>query len=245
MRLQTMRLSFTTLACALLLAWPQSASAQATDDDGSIAVQDTLAIDASVEGEPVDSEAVASPSGAFLLGAKIGGIASFNGLHPFVHGGIELGYVFPTLNRGLGAYLQVEYSVPTTEGSVNESFTPERVPSGGYDWKLVQKELVLQPTFLYRMTWLSDSITPFVGLGLRVYLLESITTAEAGDQTIEQTTERSTKWGGGLPIGAEFALGPGALTGEVLLQWGPLKHTLTGATHLGGVSVFAGYRMLL
>jgi len=128
---------------------------------------------------------------------------------------------------------------------VNESFTPARVPSGGYDWKLVQKELVLQPTFLYRITSLFDSITPFVGLGLRMYLLESVSTAKAGDQTIEQTTERSTKWGGGLPIGAELALGPGSLTGEILLQWGPLKHTLTGATNLGGASVFVGYRMLL
>ena len=241
MRFQTMRLSFTTLACALWLASPRSASAQTTDVDASVALQEPLAAEASVEG----GEPAASPSGAFLLGAKIGGIASFNGLDPFVHGGVELGYVFPTLNRGIGAYLQVEYSVPTTKGSVEESFVPERVPGGGYDWKLVQKELVLQPTFLYRATWLSDSITPYAGLGLRVYLLESITTAEAGDQTIEQTTERSTKWGVGLPIGAEFALGPGALTGEVLLQWGPLEHTLTGATHLGGVSAFVGYRMLL
>jgi len=36
----------------------------------------------------------------------------------------------------------------------------------------------------------------------------------------------------------------GALTGEVMLEWGPLKHLITGATYRGGVSACAGYRVL-
>jgi opacity protein-like surface antigen len=184
-------------------------------------------------------------SGLFLLGGKIGGIASLNGLDPFVHGAVELGYVFPALDQGLGALLQVEYSAPSTDGHVDEEFDPERVPSGGYDWNLLQKELVLAPTFLYRMTFLSESITPYAGLGLRVYLLENTVHGKAGDQTIDETHERSTKWGLGVPLGAEFALGPGGVTAELLFQWGPLEHTLTGDTHLGGVSLFVGYRLLL
>lgn len=200
---------------------------------------------ATIEASADDGGLPRHQRGAILLGGKIGGIASFNGLDPFVHGGVELGYVFPALDRGVGALLQVEYSAPTTEGTVAETFTPERVPSGGYRWKLLQKQLVLQPTFLYRMTSLSDTITPYVGLGLRVYLLQSVTSGKAGGQTIEETTENSTKFGVGLPLGAEFALGPGALTGEVLLQWGPMLHTLTGDSHLGGTSVLVGYRLLL
>jgi hypothetical protein len=186
-----------------------------------------------------------SPSGAFLLGGKVGGIASFNGLDPFVHGGVELGYVFSALDRGLGAYLQLEYSAPGASGHVDEDFARERVPSGGYDWELTQKELVLQPTFLYRMTSLSDSVTPYAGLGLRMYLLEDTVLGKAGDESLGETRERSTKWGAGLPLGAEFALGPGGITAELLLQWGPLAHTLTGDTHLGGMSLFVGYRALL
>jgi hypothetical protein len=119
------------------------------------------------------------------------------------------------------------------------------VPGGAYDWEILQKELVLSPTFLYRATWLSDSITPYAGLGLRVYLLESIVKGGAGGQGFAETKEQSTKWGFGLPLGAELALGPGALTGELLLQWGPFDHTLTGDTNLGGMSLLLGYRLLL
>jgi hypothetical protein len=237
MRLQTMLLSSSALACTLLLAWPQSVRAQAMGAHRSSAVQGPRA-----SGAAVDAAPVSTTSGAVLLGGKLRGIASQRGLEPFMHAGIELGYIFPALDRSLGALLQVEYSVPSAEGNMDQSFGQERVPGGGFRSQLLQKELVLQPTFLYRMTSLFDSITPFVGLGLRVYLLESIITAKAEDETIEETTERSTEFGGGLPIGAEFALGPGALTGEVMLQWGPLSHLLSG--HLSGVSAFAGYRVL-
>ena len=131
--------------------------------------------------------------------------------------------------------MQVEYSAPTAEGTSSENFDPERVPSGGYDWELVQKELVLQPTFLYRMTFLSDWLTPYAGLGpARVPARETSSPARRATRPSSETKERSTKWGVGLPLGAEFALGPGALTGELMLQWGPLEHTLTGDTHLGG-----------
>jgi hypothetical protein len=185
---------------------------------------------------------VASPSGAILLGGNLRGGGSRGALDRFVHAGTELGYLFPALDGGLGALLQVEYRGPVTEGGADESLAGARATGGRFRSQLLQKELVLQPTFLYRMTSLFDSITPFVGLGLRVYLLESIITLKANDETLEQTTERSTEFGGGLPIGAEFALGPGALTGEVMLQWGPLSHLLAG--RLSGASAFACYRLL-
>jgi len=228
MRLQTMPLSSAALACALALMWPHAGRAQPRGDDPSGAPRDSLA----------------SASGLIVLGGKLGGIGSRGGVDSFARGGIELGSVLPSLGRGLGALLQLEYSGLTSAASVDEWSARERVLSGGYRWQLLQKELVLQPTFLYRITSLFDSITPFVGVGLRVYLLESIIMSRAEDQTVEQSTERSTELGGGLPIGAEFALGPGALTGEVMLEWGPLKHLITGATYRGGVSACAGYRVL-
>jgi opacity protein-like surface antigen len=101
------------------------------------------------------------------------------------------------------------------------------------------------PTFLYRMTFLSDWLTPYAGLGLRIYLLESTVNGTAGDQSIADTTEHSTKLGFGVPLGVEFALGPGGITAELLFQWAPLEHTLTGDSHLGGLSLFVGYRFLL
>lgn len=237
---QTLRLRFaqSIAGYALLSLGSTHAMAQDTSHSANIDVDVTEPVDLDRHGSPAET-------GAVLLGAKVGGLASFNGLDPFVHGAIEAGYVFPALNRGLGAYLQVEYSAPATDGKVNEKFERDRVPSGAYNWHIRQQELVFAPTFLYRLTTLSDTITPFVGVGPRIYLIKDTTRGDANGVTIDETTEKSTKWGLGLPLGAEIALGPGKLIGELMFQWGPLKHTLTGDTHLGGASLAVGYRMLL
>lgn len=203
---------------------------------------------APVDEAPPDTEAEEAAddkSGLWLFGGKIGAMISLNGLGPYPHGAVEVGYVFPALQQGIGALLSVEYSAPRTDGHVDEDFDPERVPSGGYDWTLLQKELVIAPTFLYRMTFLSDWLTPYAGLALRIYLLENTVNGTAGDQSIVDTTEHSTKLGFGVPLGAEFALGPGGIIAELMFQWGPMQHTLTGDTHLGGLSLFVGYRFLL
>ena len=230
MKMLTASLAYSFAVCLLLIAGLVPAGRALAQDNADIAVE---------------TEGPEHEPGLFLLGGKVGGIAPFNGLDPFLHGAVELGYVFPVLDQGLGAYLQVEYSAPSAEGHVDETFDQERVPSGGYDWEINQKELVLAPTFLYRMTSLSDWLTPYVGLAFRLYLLEDTVTGKAGDETFDETKESSTKYGLGLPVGAEFAAGPGGITAELMLQWGPLDHTLTGDTHLGGASLFVGYRLLL
>ena len=60
-----------------------------------------------------------------------------------------------------------------------------------------------------------------------------------------RSTENSTKLGVGLPLGVEYGLGPGLLFGEVLLQWGPLDHEVTGETNLGTATLWLGYRAVL
>ena len=183
--------------------------------------------------------------GAFLAAGKVGGIASFNGLTPMVQGAVELGWVFGG-GRNIGAMLQVEYTAPPADGKVTEeAFDPPRMEGGAYKWEIVQKELVFQPTFLYRLTGITDGIVPYAGIGPRIYLLESVVRGEAGGTKFKETYERSTKWGVGVPLGAEFTLGPGGVIAELLFQWGPLKHETTGDTHLGGGTLFVGYRALL
>jgi hypothetical protein len=242
----SLRLAHSIASCALLSLGSAPVLAQ---DSSQEVVTDTQVSTSQIDSSAsIDSHELANrkpETGVVLLGAKVGGIASFNGLDPFVHGALEVGYVFPTLNRGLGAYLQVEYSAPGTNGKVNENFDHDRVPSGSYSWHITQQELVFAPTFLYRLTSLSSTITPYVGIGPRIYLLKNTTRGKASGVTIDETTEQSTKWGLGLPLGAELALGPGKLIAELMFQWGPLKHTLTGDTNLGGASLSVGYRLLL
>ncbi|MDD9944310.1 MAG: hypothetical protein OXU20_24920 [Myxococcales bacterium] len=229
---------------------PAAASAEASADvDLSVGDRADAASDGTDSVPAMDDVADGGGSddgGAFLAAGKVGGIASFNGLDPFVQVGVELGWLFGGTNRQIAAMLQVEYAVPPASGQVTEDgFDPERVPGGSYKWELTQKELVFQPTFMYRLTFLSDTIIPYAGIGPRLYLLETVVNADANGERIGDTFERSTKFGVGVPLGAELALGPGGLFAELLFQWGPFKHDTTGETHLAGGTFFLGYRALL
>lgn len=205
-----------------------------------------VSLDGGLDATAPSPEASPLARGRLLLAGKFGGIASLNGLRPFPTVGIEAGYAFGGTGGRIAALLVAEYTAPSSSGSQTEAFSPERVPGGGsYEWELRQKELVLQPTFMYRLPGLVQRLTPYAGIGPRIYLLESVARGEAGGEVFLDTVERSMKFGAGMPLGAEFELGPGGLFSELLLQWGPLKHTTTGDTHLGGVSLFAGYRAAL
>lgn len=186
------------------------------------------------------SPAETKPRGAFVVGAKVGGLAPFDGLSPFVVGTLELGYVLPWLNRGIAGLVDVSYTAPSATG---EQADP-RVPGGKYTWNLVQHELTIQPTILYRYTGLGR-LVPFVGIGARIYLMKSVVTGKAGTAPIGETDESSTQIGGAIPLGVELQIGPGALLGELLFEIGTLDHSITGNTHTGGGTLNVGYRFLL
>lgn len=177
--------------------------------------------------------------GGFLAGAKVGAIAPFDGLQPFVVGTVELGYVLPWLNRGIAGLLAVSYTAPGASGDQEDP----RVPGGSYTWQLTQHELIFQPTVMYRYTGLGR-LVPFVGVGPRIYLMNSVVSGQAGDATIGETSEPSTQVGAGLPLGVEYQLGPGALLAELLFEIGTLDHAITGQSHTGGGTLNVGYRFL-
>lgn len=225
---------------------PPAESQPSPPSAASSSAEAAVSAAASDDAGALSARAAASDSGRLLLAGKFGGIASLNGLSPFPTFGIEAGYVFGGTGGRIAALLAAEYTAPSASGSHTEAFSPERVPGGGsYDWELRQKELVLQPTFMYRLPGLVERVTPYAGVGLRIYLLESVARGDAGGERILDSVERSTKFGAGMPLGAELELGPGGLFTELLVQWGPLKHTTTGDTHLGGASLFVGYRAAL
>ena len=172
----------------------------------------------------------------FLAGAKFGGIVPLgSGMTPFIAGGLEVGWVFAA--GKVGVFLDVSYATPKGSGKADDP----RLPTGSYEWTLTQKQLVLQPTFVYRFA--GGSVTPYVGVGPRVYLTES--TIKSDEPKLAITEERSTEFGVGVPLGIELAAGPGGLFAEALLQYGPLDHTITGDTHYGAASLFIGYRAIL
>lgn len=185
--------------------------------------------------------AALADDGGVLLGGKIGGGLAFSDLGPHPAFALELGYVFPAMDGAFGAMLDVSYSAPKANGAQDDA----RVPGGSYKWRLTEKELILQPTFLYRLTFLHDRITPYAGIGPRIYMLQSVENGDAGDVSFPETTEQSTKVGFGLPLGVGYRIGPGHVIVELLLQWGPLDHRITGDSNLGTATLWLGYRALL
>lgn len=194
-----------------------------------------LSVDAAAPLPP--TEARASDSGALLLAGKVGGIVPLNGLDPFVTGGIEAGWIFAGTEQRIAALLDVSYTAPNASGSGADP----RIAGETFGWEIVQKELILQPTFLYRYTALGP-LVPFAGIGPRIYFLETVGEGRANGVKISRTIEQSTRFGAGLPFGAEYGLGPGGLMAELLVEWAPLNHRVTGDVSLLAASLFAGYR---
>lgn len=172
-------------------------------------------------------------------GAKLGGIAPLDGLSPFATVGVEVAYVLPAASHHVAVGLVVDYTQPTTRGTEMDP----RVTGGSYTWQLTERELGVMPVVLYRARPMG-TITPYAGIGPRLLLTRS-TVEDDGAPTIEATEEVSTEFGFGVPVGGELPLGPGRLTGELLLQYGTLDHTATGDSHAGAVSLAVGYRMIL
>jgi hypothetical protein len=174
-----------------------------------------------------------------LAGAKLGGIVPLDGLSPFVHVGLEVGYVLPPLKRQLAIVLAVDYTQPS---KTNEETDP-RVMGGTYTWKLTEQELGLMATIMYRATSVKP-IVPYGGIGPRILFARSKVHDDGGPM-ISTTKEVSTRIGVGIPLGVELPLGPGRAIGELLLQYGTLDHVATGDAHTGAVTLGLGYRMVL
>ena len=195
---------------------------------------------------PEDGSGEPDNSWGFLLAGKFGGMVPFSDLGVMATGALELGVVFGGTKRRIAALLDVSYTVPTAEGTAEDARiqAPES-ENGEYSWELTEKELVLQPTFLFRFTGIAEPFVPYAGIGPRIYLLESDIEGKAGDSTIPENVEQSTGFGFGVPLGCEFELGPGGLLAELLFQWGPLTHDITGSSNLGSASLWLGYRAIL
>lgn len=182
-----------------------------------------------------------SPRAAFLAGVQAGGLFPFQGLKPNVEGSLDVGVLLPWADRSFGLLASVGYTQPVASGTVSDP----RVPGGSYDWKLVQQQLTIAPTLLYRLTALGV-VVPYLAASFRIFLLQQTVSGSAGGQAFSPTVERGTRYGVGGRLGAEIKLGPGGITVEGLFEWARLATLAAGAgTQIMSVSVSAGYRLIL
>lgn len=220
-------------SCAILVATASISGVAAAETNGEN--QPDTASGSASSGAPAPHRA------GVLLGAKVGGLVPFGGLSPNARVGIEAGYVFSFCNGCFGAALDVDFAAPKTHGTSPDD---PRVNGGSYTWHLTEQELSFMPVLMYRLTSLKV-VTPYAGIGPRIFLLRSTVRGDANGSVISETTEQSTKVGVGIPVGAEIPLGPGGVMAELLFEYGSLDHRATGTTNTGGLNLMVGYRFLL
>jgi hypothetical protein len=196
-----------------------------------------------------DETVVAAPPpkkdrGQFLIAVKAGGVFAepFSRLGASYLVDLEIGYALPVLKHRLAITLEGMFTDPEANGT-NTDPRLDASTGGVYSWHLEQRELILGASLVYRHPlgrW-----TPYVGLGPRLFLLQSKVNGTAGNAKISASTESSTKVGAGIPLGVGVRLGPGDLFLEASWNEAAIDHRATGDSNTGFLSLALGYRLVL
>ncbi len=196
--------------------------------------------------------------GAFVIGVKIGGLFA----QPFTQGrlgasflaGVELGYVLPFAHRSFAVMLDVGYTQPMASGTQTDPRVGTLMPpasvtmptSATYSWSMTQRELVTGFTLMYRLTMIANGrVAPYIGVGPRLWFLQTLVTGAQGSNTISESSEQSMRVGLSVPIGVDVGLGPGRIFFEALMLWAPIDHRVTGDSSVGSIDALLGYRLWL
>lgn len=199
------------------------------------------------EPAPASAATVTAPQkkkdrGDFTVAVKVGALfpQAFSKLETSYLVDLEIGWALPVLKHRLAISLDGAFTDPQTDGSTTD---PRLDASGGsYSWHLEQRELMFGLTLWYRHPigrWI-----PYIGVGPRLFLLESLVNGKAGSAGIVTSSEDSTKVGAGIPLGVGFTLGPGHLFAELALNIAPIDHRTTGDDNTGSLSLSVGYRVV-
>ena len=181
--------------------------------------------------------------GEVMVAVKVGGLFAepFSKLGASYLVDLEIGYALPVLKHRLAITLEGAFTAPEANGASTDPRL-DASAGGAYSWHLQQLEGILGLSLVYRHP--IGRLTPYVGLGPRLFLLESKVSGTAGTTGIATSTEVSTKVGAGIPVGLGIRLGAGDLFAELALNIGPINHTITGASNTGSLSLAAGYRVI-
>ena len=191
--------------------------------------------------ETLVQAAPAHDRGQVLIAAKIGGLFGepFSKLGASYLVDVELGYALPVWKHHLAIALDGAYTAPEASGGGSDA----QVAAGSYTYNLQQREGILGLTLYYRHPL--GRVTPYVGVGPRLFLLQSEVDGAAGTTPIHTSSEVSTKAGVGVPLGVGVRLGPGDLFLEASFLWAAIDHQITGDTNVGSLTVSLGYRFVL
>jgi opacity family porin len=157
--------------------------------------------------------------------------------------GAEVGWAprLPRIGEGFALTIDFAYSQPEANVKITDT---TRVDAGATA-SLTQREYSFGLTLLYRVQKVKQGkVTPYLGIGPRLFLLQTLAKTSQGANVGTTYLESSTRIGMGIPVGVDFALGPGRLFGEAMFLYAPFNHNVTGATNAGALTVEVGYRYL-
>jgi hypothetical protein len=181
--------------------------------------------------------------GEVILAVKAGGEVArvFSHLGGSYLVSVEVGYALPVLKHRLAITIDAAFTAPQASGSDTDARLTAN--GGSYDWRLDQRELMFGLTLIYRHP--IGRVTPYFGVGPRLFLLESKVKGSVGGTAISESSEVSTKVGAGIPLGVGFRLGPGDLFLELQLAISAIDHRTTGDSNTGSLGLVVGYRAFL
>ena len=152
----------------------------------------------------------------------------------------EAGLVLPFGGGHLEVMAWAAYAQPPADGASLDA----RVPGGAYDWSITQRELSVAVAGVFRLQRPSPSarLAPYVGLGPKLYFLQTKANGAAAGQPFGEYSETSTELGGTVLGGVDYRVGPGTVVGELEVGLSDLDHLTTGDASTGSVEVKVGYR---
>lgn len=191
--------------------------------------------------------AAESPEGptGLVLGLKAGGGigAPLNDSDPSLAAEVELGYVLPPLDHALEVFAAFAYAVPGMEKSA-ELDDPRLHRDDVLSYRVEQQIGAPGLGLRYRLH-LTGPITPYASVGGRLYMIRTDVSGTLGGEPTGEWRETGSVIGAFLAIGAELALGPGAMLLELHAGYGGLDSDMLGDTNVGMLSLLVGYRFML
>jgi hypothetical protein len=175
------------------------------------------------------------------IGLKLGGaINAFNSLGAAFTPELEVGFLLPPLDQAFEIFLAARWSAPSDEG---KSDPDARLPGDGVaSWSVTRNELSLGLGLRFRIP-VEGKLTPYVGAGARLYLLDTEVEGEAAGEPFGTNNETGTAFGFLFQLGAEYELGPGAILLELAVNGAALDQTILADTNVSSFDIYAGYRL--
>jgi hypothetical protein len=183
------------------------------------------------------------PTGLVIGGKLGGGIGKpLNESGASLAAEVELGYVLPPLDHAFELFSAFAYTAPSIEGS--STMADPRLPGDGkLHYRVDQQIGGLGLGLRYRLQL--PVVTPYAAAGGRLYMTRMKVSGNISGTPIGTNQETGTAWGAFFAAGVEIGVGPGALLGELQINYGGFDGFVLRNTNLGSLGLMLGYRLML